>query len=245
MGHVQPMQNQRADPTSQRKCSAKPVCQSCVASYATKPHRSRARRMPCGASTTLQWKTSGRSCKLVWSRQSYGNSRGILTTQSGVRARPWGVAAGDDVQTQHVVDSGFLDVAQELMQAPNVTLRKETCWALSNVGAGNFKQIQAMLDTNYIHPTILLLMTSQFEVQRECTWVLSNLIAGGTTEQVHTILQAGAIKGLAHALTLPDTAVLEATINALKRPSNNSRITERRSRPRRSGHTGGPHGAFS
>lgn len=128
-----------------------------------------------------------------------------------------GVAAGDDVQTQHVVDSGFLDVAQELMQAPSVTLRKETCWALSNVGAGNFKQIQAMLNTNFIHPTILLLMTGQFEVQRECTWVLSNLIAGGTTEQVHTILQAGAIKGLAHALTLPDTAVLEATINALKR----------------------------
>ena len=46
------------------------------------------------------------------------------------------ILTGSDAATQAVLDAGFLRALPALLQSPKMQLRKEVCWALSNVTAG-------------------------------------------------------------------------------------------------------------
>jgi importin subunit alpha-6/7 len=47
------------------------------------------------------------------------------------------VVTGDDDQTQYVINAGALEALNALIYHPKKTIRKETCWSLSNITAGN------------------------------------------------------------------------------------------------------------
>lgn len=53
---------------------------------------------------------------------------------------------GSDQQTQFVIDSGFLVAALELLNNSRKIIRKEICWAISNITAGTSQQIQVLQD---------------------------------------------------------------------------------------------------
>jgi importin subunit alpha-2 len=53
------------------------------------------------------------------------------------------IVTGDDTQTQVVLNCGVLPTLNHLLtNATKDTIRKEACWAISNITAGNRDQIQ-------------------------------------------------------------------------------------------------------
>lgn len=58
---------------------------------------------------------------------------------------PGNIVTGDDMQTSVVVASGFLPAVIPLFGEEKQSIRKELCWAISNITAGTTHQIQAVL----------------------------------------------------------------------------------------------------
>ena len=52
------------------------------------------------------------------------------------------ILTGDDIQTQIVINCSALPALQLLLQYPEYSIKKEACWAISNITAGNKVQIQ-------------------------------------------------------------------------------------------------------
>lgn len=52
------------------------------------------------------------------------------------------IVSGDDLQTQAILDCGLLPVLSTLLSSSKDTIRKEVCWAISNITAGTKSQIQ-------------------------------------------------------------------------------------------------------
>ena len=54
------------------------------------------------------------------------------------------IVTGDDVQTQIVINCAALPCLLKLLSSSKESIRKETCWTISNITAGNRPQIQVM-----------------------------------------------------------------------------------------------------
>ena len=59
-------------------------------------------------------------------------------------------AAGNENQTQKLIEHGFFNLACTLIKSPKKAIRRETCWILSNIAAGNNKQKVALLGNNVL-----------------------------------------------------------------------------------------------
>ena len=61
------------------------------------------------------------------------------------------IAAGNsDHFTQLLVEQGALKALKELLKHSNKTLRKESCWTISNITATTEGQIQSVIDEQII-----------------------------------------------------------------------------------------------
>jgi len=47
------------------------------------------------------------------------------------------IVTGDDSQTQVAIEAGLVPALNEIIQHPKKTVRKESCWVLSNITAGS------------------------------------------------------------------------------------------------------------
>lgn len=54
------------------------------------------------------------------------------------------IVTGDDKQTQAILDCNILPSLSCLSKSMNDQIRKEVCWAISNITAGTCKQIQVI-----------------------------------------------------------------------------------------------------
>lgn len=72
-------------------------------------------------------------------------------------------------------------------------------------------------------PLVHMLSEAEFDIKKEAAWAISNATSGGRHEQIHTLVQAGAIKPLCDLLTCSDpriiTVALEGIENILKASS--------------------------
>lgn len=74
------------------------------------------------------------------------------------------VITGDDMQTQNFLSSNF-----------KRSIKKEACWAFSNITAGNSEQIQAVINADIIGPLVHLLQHAEFDIKKEAAWAISKL----------------------------------------------------------------------
>lgn len=56
------------------------------------------------------------------------------------------IVTGDNAQTQTMLDGGIILSLLGLLSHSNKGIRKEACWALSNIAAGTSDQIQAIME---------------------------------------------------------------------------------------------------
>ncbi len=60
------------------------------------------------------------------------------------------VVAGNASQTQMVVDSGCLQYLKKTIVHEKRSIRKETCWIISNIAAGTQQQIEALITDDFL-----------------------------------------------------------------------------------------------
>ena len=102
--------------------------------------------------------------------------------------------AGDEQQAQFVLNHHALACLYRLLtsasQKPSRALRKEACWALSNVTAGSREQVASVARAG-VFPMILSLLTRNepFAVRREAAWVISNALRGGGRDVVVLLVE--------------------------------------------------------
>ncbi|KAG6498923.1 hypothetical protein ZIOFF_038676 [Zingiber officinale] len=136
------------------------------------------------------------------------------------------IVTGDDMQTQAYA-FGFVINNQALPCLLNLlthnhkkSIKKEACWAISNITAGNKEQIQAVIAAGIINPLVTLMQTAEFDIKKEAAWAISNATSGGTHDQIKFLVSQGCIKPLCDLLICPDprivTVCLEGLENILK-----------------------------
>merc|ERR1712166_1474897 len=125
------------------------------------------------------------------------------------------MGTGDDVQTQVVLNCHVIPGLARLLQHTKETIKKETCWTISNITAGSQEQIQAVIDGNLIPTVIDVLQNSDFKTRKEAAWAISNATSGGRPDQIQQIVAAGCIPPLCSILSVGDHKVIEVALDAL------------------------------
>ena len=106
---------------------------------------------------------------------------------------------GTEQETQLVLDRGFIPLLSRLLHYPLEQVRKEACWAASNVAAGSRAQKQRLFDEpGLLDEVIALSEKGNGSVRKEATWVLCNLCEDAVNDHMIDALIA---KGLLRVLT--------------------------------------------
>jgi len=127
---------------------------------------------------------------------------------------------GTDKQTQAIIAAGALPLLLPLLVSTKRGLRKEACWAISNVTAGREEQIDSIINANLIPSLINLLNKDEFNVQKEATWAISNITNNGKAKHIQYLVRQGALPPLVEMLKCSDSKIvivaLEGVENILK-----------------------------
>lgn len=60
------------------------------------------------------------------------------------------IVSGNPLQTQAVIEEGALKYLGNLIFHEKRSIRKETCWVISNIAAGTQQQIKALIVNDYL-----------------------------------------------------------------------------------------------
>jgi hypothetical protein len=60
------------------------------------------------------------------------------------------MVAGNALQTQKVIDAGCLNYLLKTIYHEKRSVRKETCWIISNIAAGTQQQIESLIVGNFL-----------------------------------------------------------------------------------------------
>lgn len=118
--------------------------------------------------------------------------------------------------TQLMLDLVVLPRLVPLLKHEKKIIRKEACWAISNITAGTQSQIQEVIDANVIPPLLFQLMSVEFDVRKEAAWAILNATSGGSTEQIKYLVQQGCIPPLVKLLDVQDPRVINVSLDALE-----------------------------
>ena len=130
------------------------------------------------------------------------------------------VAAGEDHQTQGVVDAGVLPKLMPLLLSPDVEAVKDACWLVSNVLAGTDAQVQAVLDSGVMPALVRLLGNTDHTVatRQQAAWCIINVADAAKAAQVASLAEMGCVKSLCDLLVEPQVLPNPmAALNALAR----------------------------
>jgi importin subunit alpha-6/7 len=125
--------------------------------------------------------------------------------------------SGDDKTTNRVIEAGALNYLAPLLAHARHGVRKEACWTVSNVLAGTTAQIQSAIEAKLIPPILRCLHEDRFDIRKEAAWCIANAVSGAANAQVVYFVQQQCIETLCGLLDLPDTALLDMTLEALER----------------------------
>lgn len=127
------------------------------------------------------------------------------------------VTGDDDMQTQLMINHGVLPYLLSLLtQNHKKSIKKESCWTISNITAGSKEQIQAVIDAGLIAPLVSLLQNAEFDIKKEAAWAITNATAGGDHEQVKYLADQGCIKPLCDLLNCSDARIIMVCLEGLE-----------------------------
>jgi len=126
---------------------------------------------------------------------------------------------GDDKITATLIKCNVLDTLLAMLPNPRRAIRKEACWALSNITAGTQAQVQAVIDNSNgaIFPAMInILRTDDYEVKKEALWMIANASNSGSEEQIRHIIERGVVPVICEMLTAPDSKIIIVALEALE-----------------------------
>ncbi|XP_019085985.1 PREDICTED: importin subunit alpha-1-like [Camelina sativa] len=96
-------------------------------------------------------------------------------------------------------------------------IKKDACWAISNITAGTEEQIQAVLDENLIPTLVKLAQSAEFDIKEKAVRAISNAALGGSHDQIRFLVEQGCIKPLCDLLLHPEPVIISACLNGLEK----------------------------
>ncbi len=120
------------------------------------------------------------------------------------------ILAGDGFQMQLMINVSVLPCLLALLSCPKRTIRKEACWAISNITASHRSHIQAVIDCNIIPALINLLNnvnSEGFDTKKEALRAILNATSEGSPEQIRYLVEQGCIKPMCDMLATTTTYV--------------------------------------
>ena len=125
--------------------------------------------------------------------------------------------SGSDKCTQIAVDNGALRAIVPLFGNTKRTIRREACWAVSNIAAGTKEQITAMMAV----PGLMACVTAQlrsnveWQVRKEACWVVFNVATTGNADHVLQMVSCNVIEPLSSLLDCTDPRILTVALDAV------------------------------
>jgi hypothetical protein len=116
---------------------------------------------------------------------------------------------------QEMISHGLLPILLPMLSSSKRNIRKEACWAISNITAGTPAQIESVIQANIIPSMINVLRTDEFNVQKEATWALSNITNNGTKKHTHFLVHKGVLPPLCDILSCNDPRVVLVALEGL------------------------------
>eukprot|EP00727_Mastigamoeba_balamuthi_P011092 m51a1_g6605 putative protein (538) ;mRNA; f:8864-10990 len=128
------------------------------------------------------------------------------------------VLASTHEMTQMMLDVGVLEYLCVLTaRSARRHLRKEACWAVSNIAAGTHTHIDCLLRSNILPSIVDGMRNGDYDVRKEASWVVANLACGGRPDQIKAVVEEpGAVAGLCEMLIAHDVKLTKAILDALK-----------------------------
>ena len=127
------------------------------------------------------------------------------------------IVTGDDSQTQTMIDAGCLARFHGLLEHHNKkSIRKEACWAISNINGGTKTQIAAVLEAGLMPALVDALANADFDVKKEAAWAISNATCGQVPEHIKYMVETGAMKPLCDLLEVQDARMITVALDAIE-----------------------------
>jgi len=129
------------------------------------------------------------------------------------------IVTGTDHQTQAAVEVGIVPALCAVLRHPKKTIRKEACWALSNIAAGTLDQIVALLSVPGIVEEVKRIVVEDVSpVSTEAIWIIANLCTGGEADVVRHVVQSEVVELMCaqlHEQNRRNAKVIEAALDAI------------------------------
>jgi len=126
------------------------------------------------------------------------------------------IVCGSNQQTAEVVNAGFFDVIEICIDHRTKSIKKESCWALSNVVAGTIDQLEEFFKKKrLLKKVVQLCHHGDINVRKEAGWCLSNAIPSATLRQIDILVDAGFIQAMVNLLNCEIEKVVLMAIEAL------------------------------
>ncbi|VDM44380.1 unnamed protein product [Toxocara canis] len=131
------------------------------------------------------------------------------------------IVAGDDEQTQVVIDAGALSKLGKLLKECTSTIqRKELVWIISNIAAGTHSQIDALFDRRNGDFVTMLVEAGQGDdlgVRKEAGWAVANALTGASVAKTHWLCASNLLRVVPFVLRIDtDPSLLERMVYALE-----------------------------
>lgn len=102
------------------------------------------------------------------------------------------VVSGSDMHTGYILSLGVLPTVVELLSHQKPTIRKESCFFLSNIAAGDASQIQQMFEYTGLIPALRqIIFNDESTVKIEALWIITNSLTGGSSLHKISLLKSG------------------------------------------------------
>ncbi len=127
------------------------------------------------------------------------------------------IVTGTDEQTQAVIDGGFIPQLARLISHDRRNVRREACWAASNIAAGTPTQINTLVSfPNVISGLVKQLDGGEWHVRKEAAWALSNIATAGVAHHIDILVAEGILGPLAAVLVVDDARVVQVSLEAVE-----------------------------
>ena len=128
------------------------------------------------------------------------------------------MVTGDDNTTQLVLNMGVLVPLKNLLASTRQNIKKEACWAISNITAGTLEQIKMVYDQNIFPILTELVAKGDPKTRREACWALCNATSFYATspELIKYFVSEGIIPALRSILEELDPKVLKVALDGIE-----------------------------
>lgn len=126
------------------------------------------------------------------------------------------IVTGNDVQTQCILNCKGLASLNHLTKSVNSQIRKDACWAISNITAGTTLQIQEVIDSN-IFPEILKIIKNDQDnqVKKEAIWIFGNALSCGSNAQIKYLYEMNILPFLCKLVNSNDADIVQISLDSI------------------------------